>query len=54
MLFAIDEPEYPQQWTYDAQGRPTCTAFLSYADRDEQVKAMYHKPKTPQSQMALL
>lgn len=27
MLFDIDEPDYPDEWTYDADGDPTCTAF---------------------------
>lgn len=22
-----DDPHYPREWTYDATGRPTCTAF---------------------------
>jgi hypothetical protein len=24
-----DEDDYPHQWTYDLEGRPTCTAFVS-------------------------
>lgn len=23
----VDDPEYPEQWTYDAEGDPTCTSF---------------------------
>lgn len=27
MCYRIDEPEYPKEWVFDADGRPTCTAF---------------------------
>jgi hypothetical protein len=27
LLFAIDDKDYPKQWVYDDEGRPTCTAF---------------------------
>ena len=26
-LFNYEDPEYPKEWTYDAAGKPTCTAF---------------------------
>lgn len=26
--FQIQEKEYPKQWCYDDDGKPTCTAFL--------------------------
>jgi hypothetical protein len=29
MAFDIDEPEYPTEWVYDADGKPTCTDFES-------------------------
>lgn len=54
MLFDVDEPEYPKQWTYDAQGQPTCTAFLSFDDHKEQVKAMYQPRRAPENQLRLL
>jgi hypothetical protein len=28
MAFGVDETEYPVEWQYDADGNPTCTAFL--------------------------
>ena len=27
MCFYTDDPNYPQEWTYDDAGKPTCTAF---------------------------
>ena len=27
MCYAIDEPMYPEEWTYDEDGNPVCTAF---------------------------
>lgn len=27
MAFHSDDPEYPQQWTFDAGGDPACTSF---------------------------
>lgn len=27
LLYRACEPEYPREWTYDEDGRPTCTAF---------------------------
>lgn len=29
MIFDIDEPEYPSEWTYDENG-PTCTKFQKW------------------------
>lgn len=28
----VDDPEYPAEWTYDAAGRPCCTAFVPDGD----------------------
>lgn len=36
-LFNYKDPEYPVEWTYDAAGKPTCTAFeaeLTEAERE--------------------
>lgn len=30
MCYGIGEPEYPKEWTYDANGRPTCTAWVKW------------------------
>lgn len=27
MAYQVDDPEYPEQWTYDEEGYPTCTSF---------------------------
>lgn len=27
MAYWEDEPEYPSEWTYDKEGKPTCTKF---------------------------
>ena len=27
MALHTDDPEYPEQWTYDAEGYPTCASF---------------------------
>ena len=27
-VWAPEDPEYPQEWQYDAQGQPCCTAFI--------------------------
>jgi hypothetical protein len=31
MAFAVDEPGYPEEWQYDCDGKPTCTAFANRA-----------------------
>lgn len=33
MAFGIDEPSYPQEWRYDENGTPCCTAFVPAGDR---------------------
>lgn len=25
--FDVDDPNYPEEWTYNDEGKPTCTAF---------------------------
>lgn len=27
MCFSVDDEEYPREWIYDTEGKPTCTAF---------------------------
>jgi hypothetical protein len=27
MIYDVDDPKYPAEWTYDAQGCAVCTAF---------------------------
>lgn len=26
--FPVDDPKYPQEWCYDKNGQPQCTAFI--------------------------
>lgn len=33
MAYSIDEPGYPQEWRYDENGVPCCTAFIPAGDR---------------------
>lgn len=28
LIFNVKDEQYPNEWTYDAEGNPTCTAFL--------------------------
>lgn len=28
LIYDIGETEYPKEWTHDAEGHPTCTAFV--------------------------
>lgn len=28
LAFDVDDDLYPAEWTYDAEGKPTCTAFV--------------------------
>lgn len=36
-LYNVDDPEYPEEWTYDENGKPTCTNWQKWDwgnDRD--------------------
>ena len=33
MAFDVEDEMYPVEWTYDAEGRPVCTAFVPLGDR---------------------
>jgi len=28
MIYDVDDPEYPEEWTYDQAGDPICTKFI--------------------------
>lgn len=28
MIYDTKDPEYPKEWTFDADGQPTCTAYV--------------------------
>jgi hypothetical protein len=30
MCYSPKDPEYPEEWTYDAKGEPTCTKFQKW------------------------
>lgn len=30
MCYSVDEPEYPEEWIYDENDRPTCTAWIKW------------------------
>jgi hypothetical protein len=47
MAFATDDPGYPREWTYDATGKPTCTAF----DDSPSAPRRCHKPAKGQASM---
>jgi len=44
-LFGTDDSEYPTEWIYDAQGKPTCTAF-DHVDNPDSISS-YRCPDTP-------
>lgn len=33
LVLDVDDPEYPSEWTYDADDMPTCTAFVAEGTR---------------------
>lgn len=35
MIFDIDSPKYPSEWTYTEQGKPTCTAWQPQPTKEE-------------------
>jgi len=30
MIYRIEDEEYPKEWTYDENGKPTCTAWKEW------------------------
>lgn len=30
LLYQVDDPRYPSEWTYDDKGNPTCTKFVKF------------------------
>lgn len=30
MVFSVNDPEYPGEWTYDDDGKPTCTEWVKW------------------------
>ncbi len=35
LVYDLDDPEYPDEWVYDADGNPCCTAFREEAGKEE-------------------
>lgn len=35
VMYDVDDPEYPNEWTYDENGQPTCTNFKKHIWRDK-------------------
>lgn len=46
LLHDIAEPEYPAAWVRDADGQPTCTAFVS-TQRGSALDASVPRPRKP-------
>jgi len=38
MVYDINDPEYPEEWTYDEDGNPTCTEFESVEEVMKRIK----------------
>lgn len=52
LIHHANEPEYPTEWTYDKDGRPTCTAhklwdWQTQGDPDDPANVNYQQPKDP-------
>lgn len=30
MVYEVNDPKYPEEWTYDANGSPVCTAWQKW------------------------
>lgn len=30
LRLSVDDPDYPKEWRYDANGNPVCTAFVEH------------------------
>ena len=47
MIYNVDDPEYPAEWIYGADGRPCCTAFVKIKDPafDAELEAALADPR---------
>lgn len=54
LCLGTDDPKYPPEWTYDADGRPTCTAFDPIEPDDDDEVGAPDRPvlaaRTPESE----
>lgn len=46
LLHGINEPEYPEEWTYTNDGSPTCTAFVKH-DWNKDDDGNWNDPDVP-------
>ncbi|MBI3771432.1 MAG: hypothetical protein HY272_01815 [Gammaproteobacteria bacterium] len=46
-IYNVNNPEYPNEWTYDANGKPCCTAFVPVGEviplRDDKTVDMFEQ-----------
>lgn len=47
MCFSINDPEYPKEWIYDAENKPTCTAWVKW-DWDQDDDGNWNDPVEPE------
>ena len=56
-LHDLKDPEYPEEWTYDATGHPTCTAHVNWNwgkdDDDDGLNEPPVKPPDDPNQLCL-
>lgn len=39
MIYSVNDPEYPIEWTYDENDKPTCTNWVKWDwDNDQELK----------------
>lgn len=44
-VFCPDDPNYPQQWVFDTEGRPVCTAYKAASDAQDSEPALDIHPR---------
>ena len=50
LLYQVDDPKYPSEWTYDEKGQPTCTKFVKFdwgTDDDPREPGPTPQPEDP-------
>ncbi len=56
LAFESSDPNYPREWTYDAEGNPTCTAYepeLSAEERRARAWTAAHRAREDAGQARL-
>ena len=56
MIFSINDPEYPEEWNYNEDGNPRCSARIPYVwDFDSEGEPLFiEKPTIDPNQLSLL